>query len=65
MSHPDTGLIERFNEAFQKRDAEAVDACYADDVVFSDPHAGEKRPRCLPEKELHGPESAPDRTGLH
>jgi ketosteroid isomerase-like protein len=39
-------LIERFYEAFQKRDGEATGACYADDVVFSDPRAGEKRPRC-------------------
>lgn len=29
-------LITKFYEAFQKRDAEAMVACYADDVVFSD-----------------------------
>jgi ketosteroid isomerase-like protein len=43
MSHPNIGLIERFYEAFQKRDAEAMGACYADDVVFSDPAFGELR----------------------
>lgn len=43
MSHPNRELIERFYEAFQKRDAEAMGACYADDVVFSDPVFGELR----------------------
>ncbi|MGF6240522.1 MULTISPECIES: nuclear transport factor 2 family protein [Paraburkholderia] len=43
MSHPHTELIERFYEAFQKCDAEAMGACYADDVVFSDPVFGELR----------------------
>ena len=43
MSHPNTELIERFYEAFQRRDAEAMAACYADDVVFSDPVFGELR----------------------
>ena len=30
-------LIERFYTAFQKRDADTMAACYADDVEFSDP----------------------------
>jgi ketosteroid isomerase-like protein len=41
MSQSNTELIERFYEAFQRRDAEAMAACYADDVVFSDPAFGE------------------------
>jgi steroid delta-isomerase-like uncharacterized protein len=41
MSHPNTELINRFYEAFQRRDADAMVACYADDVVFSDPAFGE------------------------
>lgn len=47
MSHPNTELIERFYTAFQRRDAETMVACYADDVVFSDPAFGE----------LHGEEA--------
>jgi ketosteroid isomerase-like protein len=43
MSHPNTELIHRFYEAFQRRDAEAMLACYADDIVFSDPAFGELR----------------------
>ncbi len=43
MSHPNTELIERFYTAFQQRDAETMAACYADDVVFSDPAFGELR----------------------
>ncbi|SIT41183.1 conserved hypothetical protein [Paraburkholderia ribeironis] len=43
MSHPNTELIERFYTAFQRRDAETMAACYADDVVFSDPVFGELR----------------------
>ncbi len=43
MSHPNTELIERFYTAFQQRDAEAMAACYADDVIFSDPAFGELR----------------------
>ncbi len=30
-------LITKFYEAFSRRDAEGMVACYADDVVFSDP----------------------------
>ncbi|NQD91209.1 nuclear transport factor 2 family protein [Pseudomonas sp. CrR25] len=37
MSHPNADLITRFYRAFQQLDAEAMAACYADDVHFSDP----------------------------
>jgi len=37
MSHPNAELITRFYQAFQRQDAEAMAACYADDVTFSDP----------------------------
>ncbi|PTQ71745.1 nuclear transport factor 2 family protein [Pseudomonas sp. GV071] len=37
MSHPNAELITRFYQAFQRQDAEAMAACYADDVQFSDP----------------------------
>ncbi len=47
MTHPNTELVERFYTAFQQRDAETMAACYADDVVFSDPAFGE----------LHGEEA--------
>lgn len=30
-------IIERFYTAFQQRDAAAMNACYSDDIVFSDP----------------------------
>ena len=43
MSQTNHELIERFYTAFQQRDAEAMAACYADDVVFSDPVFGELR----------------------
>jgi ketosteroid isomerase-like protein len=43
MSHPNIELIDRFYSAFQRRDAEAMAACYADDVLFSDPAFGELR----------------------
>jgi ketosteroid isomerase-like protein len=36
-SHPHARLIETFYEAFQHRDPEAMIACYADDIWFSDP----------------------------
>jgi ketosteroid isomerase-like protein len=41
MSHSNTELIERFYTAFQRRDADTMIACYAHDVVFSDPAFGE------------------------
>ena len=36
-------VIEQFYTAFARRDAEAMVACYADDVVFSDPVCRELR----------------------
>jgi ketosteroid isomerase-like protein len=36
MSHPNAVLITRFYEAFQRRDASAMAACYHADVHFSD-----------------------------
>lgn len=35
--HPNAQLIETFYRSFQKRDAEAMAACYHKDIVFSDP----------------------------
>ncbi|MBL8935346.1 MAG: nuclear transport factor 2 family protein [Archangium sp.] len=35
-SHPNAELIRRFYDAFGKRDAEGMAACYADDVQFAD-----------------------------
>jgi ketosteroid isomerase-like protein len=35
--HPNEQLIRRFYEAFARRDAEAMAACYHRDVEFSDP----------------------------
>jgi ketosteroid isomerase-like protein len=35
--HPNAQLIQRFYEAFQKRDAATMAACYHPDVQFSDP----------------------------
>lgn len=40
MSDANSALITRFYEAFQRLDAEAMVACYSDDVVFSDPAFG-------------------------
>jgi ketosteroid isomerase-like protein len=37
MNHPNAELIERFYSAFQRLDAEAMAACYAADIQFSDP----------------------------
>ncbi|MBL8605338.1 MAG: nuclear transport factor 2 family protein [Myxococcales bacterium] len=37
MPHPNAALIESFYTAFQRRDAAAMGALYADDVRFSDP----------------------------
>lgn len=37
MRHPNQQLIENFYHAFQRLDAEAMCACYADQVHFSDP----------------------------
>lgn len=43
MSHPHADVITRFYSAFQRLDAEAMSACYSDDVIFSDPAFGELR----------------------
>ncbi|WP_447746644.1 nuclear transport factor 2 family protein [Pseudomonas nicosulfuronedens] len=37
MVHANAQLIERFYQAFQRRDGEAMAACYSADVQFSDP----------------------------
>lgn len=39
--HPNAALIARFYTAFEACDAEAMAACYSDDVVFEDPAFGE------------------------
>jgi len=39
--HSNAALIETFYRAFQRRDAEAMAACYTSDVRFSDPAFGE------------------------
>lgn len=43
MSDANSALITRFYEAFQRLDAEAMIACYGDDIVFSDPAFGTLR----------------------
>lgn len=45
MSDAHNTLITEFYSAFQRLDAEAMSACYSDDVVFSDPAFGELRGR--------------------
>ena len=45
MSDAHSALITQFYQAFQRLDAEAMSACYTDDVVFSDPAFGELRGR--------------------
>ncbi|WP_342655736.1 nuclear transport factor 2 family protein [Pseudomonas sp. F3-2] len=45
MSEQHAALISRFYEAFNRLDAEAMAACYSDNVVFSDPVFGELRGR--------------------
>lgn len=45
MSDANSALITRFYQAFQCLDAEAMVACYSDDVVFSDPVFGTLRGR--------------------
>jgi ketosteroid isomerase-like protein len=44
-SEQHSALITRFYEAFNRLDAEAMAACYTDDVLFSDPVLGELRGR--------------------
>lgn len=43
MSDAHSALISRFYQAFQRLDAEAMVACYSDDIVFSDPAFGTLR----------------------
>jgi len=43
MSEANRALITRFYQAFQRLDAEAMVACYSDDIVFSDPVFGTLR----------------------
>ncbi|QBF25363.1 nuclear transport factor 2 family protein [Pseudomonas tructae] len=43
MSDANTALISCFYQAFQRLDAEAMVACYSDDIVFSDPAFGTLR----------------------
>lgn len=45
MTDANAALIQRFYEAFQRSDAEAMAACYASDVEFSDPVFGVLRGR--------------------
>jgi ketosteroid isomerase-like protein len=45
MSDANRDLISRFYQAFQRLDAEAMVACYSDDIVFSDPVFGTLRGR--------------------
>lgn len=42
MDSPEV-VITRFYDCFAQRDAEGMAACYADDVVFTDPAFGELR----------------------
>lgn len=44
-SDENADLITRFYEAFNRLDAQAMAACYTDDVLFSDPVFGELRGR--------------------
>ena len=37
MAHANEQLLHRFYEAFARRDADAMAACYHQDIVFSDP----------------------------
>lgn len=43
MSDANSALITRFYEAFQRLDADAMIACYSDDILFSDPAFGTLR----------------------
>ena len=43
MSDDHNALITQFYQAFQRLDADAMCACYTDDVVFSDPAFGTLR----------------------
>lgn len=43
MSDIHSALITRFYQAFQQLDADAMVACYSDDILFSDPAFGRLR----------------------
>jgi len=45
MSEANNALITEFYQAFNRLDAEAMSACYTEDVLFSDPVFGELRGR--------------------
>ncbi|MBF8754810.1 nuclear transport factor 2 family protein [Pseudomonas guariconensis] len=45
MSDANRELVTRFYQAFQRLDAEAMVACYSDDITFSDPVFGTLRGR--------------------
>lgn len=45
LTEQHSSLINRFYEAFNRLDAEAMAACYTEDVLFSDPVFGELRGR--------------------
>ena len=45
MSDANRAVITEFYQAFQRLDAEAMSACYSEDVLFSDPAFGELRGR--------------------
>ncbi|PLV16483.1 nuclear transport factor 2 family protein [Pseudomonas guariconensis] len=45
MSDANRELITRFYQAFQRLDAEAMVACYSDDITFNDPVFGTLRRR--------------------
>lgn len=45
MSDANSALITEFYQAFNRLDAEAMAACYTEDVIFSDPVFGELRGR--------------------
>ncbi|MFJ2449648.1 nuclear transport factor 2 family protein [Pseudomonas sp. NPDC087626] len=45
MSDANRAVITEFYRAFQRLDAEAMSACYSEDVLFSDPAFGELRGR--------------------
>ncbi|WP_460416728.1 nuclear transport factor 2 family protein [Pseudomonas sp. microsymbiont 2] len=45
MSDANSALITRFYQAFQRLDAEAMVACYSEDIIFSDPVFGTLRGR--------------------
>jgi ketosteroid isomerase-like protein len=41
MAHPNDELIQRFYEAFDRKDGDAMAACYAPDARFNDPVFGD------------------------